>query len=82
MEKMSRELINQLLDDLLLDCVLNDEEKDSILQENSTCADRARCLIDMVKNKGREASRKIFTHLQSRDPTLSAELRLPSGRPV
>ncbi|KAK5897184.1 hypothetical protein CesoFtcFv8_010270 [Champsocephalus esox] len=46
---MSRELINQLLDDLLMDGVLNDGEKDSVLQENDTTADRARCLIDMHK---------------------------------
>ncbi|KAK9517965.1 hypothetical protein VZT92_023295 [Zoarces viviparus] len=80
-QKVSRELVNQLLDDLFEDGVLNEGEKDSILQENNTRADRARCLIDMVRSKGREASRKIFTHLRSRDPTLSAELGLPSGRP-
>ncbi|XP_033948708.1 caspase recruitment domain-containing protein 8-like isoform X2 [Pseudochaenichthys georgianus] len=73
---MSRELINQLLDDLLMDGVLNDGEKDSVLQENDTTADRARCLIDMVKRKGRAASRKIICHIQSRDPTLSADLGL------
>ncbi|XP_039668560.1 NACHT, LRR and PYD domains-containing protein 1b allele 2-like isoform X1 [Perca fluviatilis] len=78
-EKVSNVLIKQLLDDLLEDGVLNDGEKDSILQESCTSADRARCLIDMVRKKGREASRKIFTRLQSRDPTLSAELGLPSG---
>ncbi|XP_051276516.1 NACHT, LRR and PYD domains-containing protein 1b allele 5 isoform X2 [Dicentrarchus labrax] len=78
--KMSREVINQLLDDLLEDGVLNDEEKDSILHNNR--ADRARCLIDKVKMKGYTASRKMFTHLQSRDPTLCAELGLPYGLPV
>ncbi|XP_028445361.1 caspase-1-like, partial [Perca flavescens] len=81
-EKVSNVLIKQLLDDLLEDGVLNDGEKDSILRESCTSADRARCLIDMVRKKGRKASRKIFTHLQSRDPTLSAELGLPSGLPV
>lgn len=79
--KMSRQVIKQLLDDLLKDGVLNDGEKDSILEENSTSSDMARCLIDMVKKKGQEASRKLFTHLQKRDPTLSAELELPSGLP-
>ncbi|KAE8286041.1 Caspase recruitment domain-containing protein 18 Caspase-1 inhibitor Iceberg [Larimichthys crocea] len=81
-EKMSRQVIKQLLDDLLKDGVLNDEEKDSILQENSTSSDRARCLIDMVKKKGQEASRKLFTHLQERDPTLSTELELPGWTDV
>ena len=77
MQNVSRELINQLLDDLLMDGVLNDGEKDSVLQENNTRANRARCLIDMVKRKGREASRKFICHIQSRDPTLSADLGLP-----
>ncbi|XP_044060961.1 NACHT, LRR and PYD domains-containing protein 1 homolog isoform X2 [Siniperca chuatsi] len=79
---MSVELINQLLDDLLEDGVLNDGEKDSILQENSTRADRVRCLIDMVKKKGCRATRQIVTHLQRRDPSLSAELGLAFGLPV
>ncbi|XP_073342572.1 NACHT, LRR and PYD domains-containing protein 1 homolog [Pagrus major] len=81
-ERVSSEVINQLLDDLLKDGVLNYGEKDSILQGNNSRADRARCLIDVVKRKGREASRKMFTHLQSRDRVLSAELGLPSGLPV
>ncbi|XP_078023195.1 caspase recruitment domain-containing protein 18-like [Epinephelus lanceolatus] len=81
-ERVSRELINQLLDDLLEDGVLNDGEKDSILQENSNDANRARRLIDMIRKKGRKASRKLLTHLQSRDPMLCAELGLPSGLPV
>lgn len=80
--KMSKQVIKQLLDDLLKDRVLNEEEKDSILQENSTISDMARCLIDIVKKKGQGASRKMFTHLQKRDPTLSAELELPSGLSV
>ncbi|KAL7400807.1 hypothetical protein ABVT39_018180 [Epinephelus coioides] len=81
-ERVSRELINQLLDDLLEDDVLNDGEKDSILQENSNDANRARLLIDVIRKKGREASRKLLTHLQSRDPMLCAELGLLSGLPV
>ncbi|XP_049898906.1 NACHT, LRR and PYD domains-containing protein 1 homolog isoform X3 [Epinephelus moara] len=81
-KRVSRELINQLLDDLLEDGVLNDGETDSILQDNSTSANRARSLIDMIRKKGREASRKFLTHLQSRDPMLWAELGLPSGLPV
>ncbi|KAK5925190.1 hypothetical protein CgunFtcFv8_017735 [Champsocephalus gunnari] len=58
---MSRELINQLLDDLLMDGVLNDGEKDSVLQENDTTADRARCLIDMPQHaiKGKRAKAQV-----------------------
>lgn len=63
-EKVSGAVINQLLDDILKDGILNEGEKDSILQENNTRADRARCLIDMVMRKGCETSRKILTHLQ------------------
>lgn len=70
METLSTEVFKHLLDDLLEDRVLNGREKDAILRENNTRADMARCLIDMVKRKGNEASRKIFTYLQSRDPTL------------
>uniref|UniRef100_A0AAQ6IJZ0 CARD domain-containing protein n=1 Tax=Anabas testudineus TaxID=64144 RepID=A0AAQ6IJZ0_ANATE len=75
--KVSGELIKQLLDDLLDDGILNDGEKDSILESNNSRADRARCLIDTVKRKGREASKKMIAHLQERDPTLFTELGLP-----
>ncbi|XP_034404041.1 caspase-1-like isoform X2 [Cyclopterus lumpus] len=81
-KKASKELIKQLLDDLLEDGVLNDGQKDSILEENSSTADRARSLIDNVKKKGDEASRNIIAHLQSRDPSLYSELGLSSGRPT
>lgn len=77
-EGVSKDLVKQLLDDLLDEGILNDGEKDSILEENSTKADRARALIDTVKRKGDEASRKMIAQLQSRDPTLSRNLGLPS----
>uniref|UniRef100_A0A3Q3N5A3 CARD domain-containing protein n=1 Tax=Labrus bergylta TaxID=56723 RepID=A0A3Q3N5A3_9LABR len=73
-DKATKELINQLLDDILEDEVLNEGEKDSILEENVSRADKARCLIDTVKKKGDAASRKMITHLQRRDPTLYSEL--------
>ncbi|KAM9359206.1 caspase-1-A-like isoform 1-T2 [Symphorus nematophorus] len=75
-DKTSKELISQLLDDLLDDGVLNEGEKDSILEENRSRADKARSLIDTVKKKGEGASRKMIACLQSRDPTLHAELGL------
>ncbi|XP_056297035.1 caspase a-like isoform X2 [Pseudoliparis swirei] len=81
-EKASKELINQLLDDLLEDGVLNDSQKNSIIKENSRADDRARSLIDIVKKKGEEASRNLIDHLQSRDPSLSSDLGLSSGRPA
>ncbi|XP_031698014.1 caspase-1-like, partial [Anarrhichthys ocellatus] len=79
-ENANKELINQLLDDLLEDGVLNEGQKDSVLEENSTTANKARGLIDMVKRKGDEASRKMIAHLQSRDPSLHSELGLSSGQ--
>ncbi|XP_075956101.1 caspase a-like [Anarhichas minor] len=81
-ENANKELINQLLDDLLEDGVLNEGQKDSVLEENSSRADKARGLIDMVKRKGDEASRKMIAHLQSRDPSLHSELGLSSGQPA
>uniref|UniRef100_A0A8D0AAN3 CARD domain-containing protein n=1 Tax=Sander lucioperca TaxID=283035 RepID=A0A8D0AAN3_SANLU len=59
-DKVSKGLIKQLLDDLLDDGVLNDGEKDSILEENNTTADKARSLIDTIKKKGDVASRKMI----------------------
>nr|CBJ56266.1 caspase-1 protein [Dicentrarchus labrax] len=73
-DRVSKVLINQLLDDLLQDGILNDGEKDSILEENVSRADKARSLIDTVKRKGDVASRKMLAHLQIRDPILYAEL--------
>lgn len=81
-ENSSKELINQLLDDILEDKILNDGEKDSILEENSSRADKARCLIDTVVKKGNVASGKLIAHLQSRDPTLYSTLGLSSGQPL
>ncbi|KAM8904720.1 caspase a [Spinachia spinachia] len=81
-EKAEKELIKQLLDDLLDDSVLNDGQKDSILEGNSTTADRARNLIDVVKKKGDKASEKMIAHLQRRDENLCTELGLSSARPV
>ncbi|KAM7413026.1 hypothetical protein PAMA_020418 [Pampus argenteus] len=78
-DKVSKEVIKQILDDLLEDCILNDGEKDSILEENISKADKARCLIDTVKRKGDVASRKMINHLQNRDPTLYTTLGLSSG---
>uniref|UniRef100_A0A3Q2CEC8 CARD domain-containing protein n=1 Tax=Cyprinodon variegatus TaxID=28743 RepID=A0A3Q2CEC8_CYPVA len=73
-EKVSKPLIKQLLDDLLEDRLLNDGETDSVLEDCSGKADMARCLIDMVRKKGDKASRRMIEHLEKRDPTLHSEL--------
>ncbi|XP_037327150.2 caspase a-like [Pungitius pungitius] len=81
-EKAGKELIKQLLDDLLDDGVVNDGQKDSILEDNSTTADRARDLIDVVKKKGDKASEIFITHLEVRDKVLCTELGLSSAQPA
>uniref|UniRef100_A0A3B3WWW0 Caspase a n=1 Tax=Poecilia mexicana TaxID=48701 RepID=A0A3B3WWW0_9TELE len=79
--KVSKEVINQLLDGLLHDGVLNDGEKDAVVEENDSRADKARCLIDKVKRKGHEASSKMIAHLKSTDNTLYCELGLSNVQP-
>ncbi|KAL3991896.1 bone morphogenetic protein receptor type-1B [Sarotherodon galilaeus] len=75
-EKISKALLDQLLDDILEDGILNDGERESIVEENKNRADKARCLIDTVRKKGDQASNKLICHLQRRDPMLFAELGL------
>lgn len=75
-------MINQLLDDILLDGIINEMEKESIIEENSIRSDKARRLIDSVRKKGERASKKLITHIQKRDPELSAELGLSCGQPA
>uniref|UniRef100_A0A8C7CV26 CARD domain-containing protein n=1 Tax=Oncorhynchus kisutch TaxID=8019 RepID=A0A8C7CV26_ONCKI len=59
-DSVTKPVIKQLLDDLLEDQVLNDEETESVTEENSTKTKQARCLIDMVRKKGRKASEKMI----------------------
>ncbi|XP_059186987.1 caspase-1-A-like isoform X2 [Centropristis striata] len=79
-DKVSNTVLKQLLDDLVGD-VLNEGEKESILEENPARADKARVLIDTMKKKGDAASRKMMDHLLSNDPTLYAELGLSTDQP-
>ncbi|XP_013763236.1 NACHT, LRR and PYD domains-containing protein 12-like [Pundamilia nyererei] len=76
LRRVSEELLKQLLDALACDGVFNDLEKESVLQENKLRVDKARDLIDKVKKKGDEASRKMIRYLQTMDPTLSSALHL------
>uniref|UniRef100_A0A8K9VGM3 Caspase-1 n=1 Tax=Oncorhynchus mykiss TaxID=8022 RepID=A0A8K9VGM3_ONCMY len=69
-DSVTKPVIKQLLDDLLEDKVLNDEETESVTEENSTRAEQARCLIDMVRKKGSKASDKMIARVQERDPGL------------
>ncbi|XP_069562420.1 caspase a-like [Brachyistius frenatus] len=81
-EKVSKEVICQLLDDLLNDRVVNDGESESILEENRTRVEKARSLIDTVKKKGDAASWKMIAHLQHRDNTLHSLLGLSCSQPA
>lgn len=81
-DRVSTQMINQLLDDILVDGVVNDGEKDWILEENNVTADKARRLLDTVKRKGDKASRKLIAHIQRRDPELYSELGLSCGQPA
>uniref|UniRef100_A0A3Q2WBJ8 CARD domain-containing protein n=1 Tax=Haplochromis burtoni TaxID=8153 RepID=A0A3Q2WBJ8_HAPBU len=70
--------ISVLLEDLVSDGVLNELEKESILEGNPVRADKARCSIDSVRKKGDQACRIMIRHLQSIDLSLFSQLRLYS----
>lgn len=77
--RVSIEIFTQLLEALVSDGVLDDLEKESILEENQTRADKARCLIDTVKKKGNKACRITINHLRIIDPVLSSQLHHSSS---
>ncbi|XP_041851466.1 caspase a-like isoform X2 [Melanotaenia boesemani] len=81
-KRVTKPVINQLLDGLLEDRVLNDGEKDSILEENSSTADKARNLIDNVWKKGPKASMRMIFHIEENDSSLYSVLGLSSGQPA
>nr|XP_057936497.1 caspase a-like [Doryrhamphus excisus] len=76
--KVSMAVIDQLLDDLLDDKVLNAGEREAVLEENKSKSNKARMLIDTVRNKGDDASWKMIAHLQENDPKLFTTLGLPA----
>uniref|UniRef100_A0A3P9P935 CARD domain-containing protein n=1 Tax=Poecilia reticulata TaxID=8081 RepID=A0A3P9P935_POERE len=75
-ERVSEEILKQLLDGLLSDGVFNPSEKEEILQKIQTRADEARATIDAVMKKGKRASDIMIQRLQLIDPTLSNQLGL------
>ncbi|XP_051814262.1 caspase a-like [Acanthochromis polyacanthus] len=74
-EKATREIISLLLDLLLKDGVLHHMEKDSILEENQSRANKARALADAMIRKGEKACSKMIDHFKRNDPELYSELR-------
>ncbi|KAG5837660.1 hypothetical protein ANANG_G00241800 [Anguilla anguilla] len=75
-DRVSRDVVVQLLDDLLEDGVINDGEKEAVIEENRSTADKARHLIDKVQKKGPKASGKLISRLSERDPNLCELLKL------
>lgn len=73
-ERVSEDVLFQLLDDLLEDKVLNSGEKDKIIEGIKTTANKARTLIDNVRKKGDRASKKLILHFKERDPHLYEDL--------
>lgn len=76
MDRVSKDVIVQLLDDLLEDRVINDGEKEAVIEENRSRAEMARHLIDTVRRKGPMASEKLISRLWERDPNLYELLNL------
>ncbi|XP_038567072.1 uncharacterized protein LOC119897442 [Micropterus salmoides] len=73
-EAVSEPVLNQLLDQLLHQGIINQEEMDSA--RTRPRADRARAVIDMVRNKGTQASSALIEDFSMLDPHLSRTLNL------
>ncbi|GAA6225843.1 caspase recruitment domain-containing protein 8-like [Lates japonicus] len=73
-DQVSNPVLNKLLDELLERGVLTDAEREAARAKPR--AEKAGDLIDMVRNKGVEASSHMITILSTSDPFLSEELNL------
>ncbi|XP_051787293.1 caspase-1-like isoform X3 [Erpetoichthys calabaricus] len=69
-------LIKGIVDDMLDLKVLNEGEKEEVIENNKVTRDRARSLIDMVRKKGNSASEKFLEKLLSRDHNLYTSMGL------
>ncbi|CAL8282844.1 unnamed protein product [Boreogadus saida] len=76
---VSEPVIKGLLDDLYHHEVFSSEEKDSVMEEQRSRADQARCLIDMVIRKGERASQMMIDGIKERDKHLCSTLGLISS---
>lgn len=74
-EAVSDTVLNQLLDQLLQRGIINHGEMDSA-RTTRTRADKARAVIDMVRNKGTQASSSLIEDLSRLDSHLSETLKL------
>ncbi|KAK9412367.1 caspase-1-like [Crotalus adamanteus] len=80
-QRINKAIISQLLDDLLRERIMEDEEVEEVNTKNKR-QDQARILIDNVRRKGPEASRRFIVFLQNRDAFLAGQLDLqnfPAG---
>ncbi|MEQ2219658.1 hypothetical protein XENOCAPTIV_021457 [Xenoophorus captivus] len=71
--KVSAAVLQQLLDRMLEEKVLTDCEMEF---GNINKGDKARSVVDMVRNKGSKASSALITALCEVDPCLAEELKL------
>ncbi|XP_054880155.1 uncharacterized protein LOC129354694 [Poeciliopsis prolifica] len=76
-EKVPRETLSQLMEALMTANTLKSSEKEAILQ-NHTRVNMASCFVDIVMEKGTNASKELVNRLQTINPQLSSELRSPS----
>ena len=76
MQNASIATVKGLLDDLWGEKVLNTDDKDTVLEDQTIRADRARCLIDMVIGKGERASQAMIDYMLERDKELFISLGL------
>ncbi|XP_054897819.1 NLR family CARD domain-containing protein 3-like [Poeciliopsis prolifica] len=77
--RLSSENITQLVEALVGDGVLNELEKESILEKSSVRANKARDLFNTVIEKGDQACTKTIHHLTELDPYLCSDLCLCSA---
>ncbi|XP_061916231.1 caspase-1-A-like [Entelurus aequoreus] len=76
--KVSIAVMEDILDDLFTNEVLNDGEREAIIEGNPTRKNKARTLVDNVKHKGDDASWKMIDYIKKHDPVLFKELGLPT----
>ncbi|XP_027862821.1 NLR family CARD domain-containing protein 3-like isoform X5 [Xiphophorus couchianus] len=78
-ERVSEEILDQILDGLEADGIFKRLEKEEILQKNQTRANKARHTIDAVRMKGQRACRLMIKRLHFIDPAMSNQLSLLSS---
>lgn len=74
MEALNKATISGLVDMLLDKKVINDSEKEIIIDSHLVTKDRARELIDVVVKKGDYASNIFINALAAQDPELCRNL--------